>query len=83
MSDVIEFPINKTKKSKQDKVNDVLADDQNYRFIRDLLAAVSDAGLEMDSEPEEKARELYAKYQQDNTLADWEKERSKETDQKK
>ena len=80
MSDVIEFPLTKTKKFKQDTVNDVLAGDQNYRFIRDLLTAVSDAGLEMDYEPEEKARELYAKYQQDNTLADWEKERSKEID---
>ena len=67
----IRFPVEKTNKYKQDQIEESLAQDPNYRFIRDLLQAVAGVGLELDKPVEAKARELYAKYQRENLFAKW------------
>ena len=69
--DVIQFPFTRTSAHKQSQAEEVLADDPNYRFIRDLLVAIDGIGLPLDKSPEAKARELYAKYQRENQFAKW------------
>ena len=73
-SDVIAFPIAQTRKQKQDQVDKVLSDDPNYKFIHDLLTAMADIGLPMEASPSVKAREIYAKYQRENTFDKWARE---------
>lgn len=68
---LIRFPVEKTSKHKQDQIEASLAEDSNYRFLRDLLQAVAGIGLELDKSPEAKARELYAKYQRENLFTKW------------
>lgn len=70
-SEVISFPVERTSKYKQQEVDAVLENDSNFKFIHDLLTAISDIGLPMDGTPSEKARELYAKYQRENKFAQW------------
>ena len=73
-SDVIAFPVSQTKKQKQDEIDAVLSDDPNYKFIHDLLTAMADIGLPMEGTPSAKAREIYAKYQRENTFDKWARE---------
>ena len=73
-SDVIVFPVAQTRKQKQDQVDKVLSDDPNYKFIHDLLTAMADIGLPMEGSPSVKAREIYAKYQRENTFDKWARE---------
>lgn len=73
-SDVITFPVSQTKKQKQDEIDAVLSDDPNYKFIHDLLTAMADIGLPMEGTPSAKAREIYAKYQRENTFDKWARE---------
>jgi hypothetical protein len=73
-SDVIAFPVAQTRKQKQDQVDAVLSDDPNYKFIHDLLTAMADIGLPMEGTPSAKAREIYAKYQRENTFDKWARE---------
>ena len=73
-SDVIVFPVAQTRKQKQDQVDKVLSDDPNYKFIYDLLTAMADIGLPVDGSPSAKAREIYAKYQRENTFDKWARE---------
>ncbi|VAX00210.1 hypothetical protein MNBD_GAMMA21-2468 [hydrothermal vent metagenome] len=70
-TDVLTFPVKRTAKHKQDQVEAVLADDPNFKFIHDLLTAISELGLPMDGSASEKARELYAKYQRENKFSEW------------
>lgn len=70
-SELIRFPVEQTGKYKQDQIDEGLAQDPKYRFIRDLLQAIAGVGLELDKPPEAKARELYAKYQRENLLSQW------------
>jgi len=70
-SDIIEFPVKHSVKSAQEQIDEALASDPNYKFIYDLLTAMSDIGLPLETPPAAKARELYAKYQRDNTFAMW------------
>lgn len=70
---LVQFPQEKTSKHKQAQADAVLTQDPNYRFIRDLLVAIDGIGLPLDKSPEEKARELYAKYQRENQFAKWER----------
>ena len=77
-SDIINFPVDQAGDSQQQQVDEVLSNDPNYRFIHDLLSAIADIGLPLDGSPSEKARELYAKYQRDNTFAKWARELSTE-----
>ena len=70
-TDILAFPVERTTKYKQDQVEAVLEDDPNFKFIHDLLTAISDVGLPMDGNPSEKARELYAKYQRENKFSEW------------
>ena len=79
-SDVIAFPIAQTRKQKQDQVDQILSDDPNYKFIHDLLTAMADVGLPMEGSPSDKAREIYAKYQRENTFAKWAREMEAEKD---
>lgn len=73
MSEVIEFPVNETKKAIQDQkskqIDSFLANDPYYVFIRDLLGAISRCGIDLDKKPEDKAREIYAKYERENKLS--------------
>jgi len=71
-TDVIEFPVQRTNKYKQEQVDAVLEEDSNFKFIHELLTAISDIGLPIEGTPSEKARELYAKYQRENKFAEWE-----------
>ena len=75
MSDVIEFPVRQTKKAREDatrkNIDNFLASDPYYVFIRDLLGAISDCGIELDKQPEDKAREIYAKYERENKLSEF------------
>jgi len=80
--DVIEFPVNRTSKYKQEQVDAILEEDPNFKFIHDLLTAISDIGLPMEGTPSEKARELYAKYQRENKFAEWAQEMEMETKEK-
>ena len=77
MSDVIEFPVNKTTKAKQaaksEQIDAFLSGDPYYVFIRDLLGAISNCGIELDNPPEVKAREIYAKYERENKLSEFKK----------
>lgn len=73
-SDVIAFPVAQTRKQKQDQIDKVLSDDPNYKFIHDLLTAMADIGLPVDGSPSAKAREIYAKYQRENTFDKWARE---------
>ena len=70
-ADVLAFPLERTSKYKQDQVEVALEEDPNFKFIHDLLTAISDVGLPMDGNPSEKARELYAKYQRENKFSEW------------
>ena len=83
-TDVVTFPVERTSKFKQDQVEAVLEEDPNFKFIHDLLTAISDIGLPMESNPSVKARELYAKYQRENKFVEWaqamEAEKELETD---
>jgi len=73
MNDVIEFPVNETKKARQEakvkNIDNFLANDPYYVFIRDLLGAISNCGIDLDKKPEDKAREIYAKYERENKLS--------------
>jgi len=73
-SDVIAFPVAQTRKQKQDQIDAVLSDDPNYKFIHDLLTAMADIGLPLEGTPSAKAREIYAKYQRENTFDKWARE---------
>lgn len=77
---LIPFPQDRTSTQKQAQADEVLAQDPNYRFIRDLLLAIDGIGLPLDKTPEEKARELYAKYQRENQFAKWERMAAAEQD---
>lgn len=79
-SEVIEFPVNRQASTAQDQIDAVLANDPNYKFIFELLSAMSDIGLPMEETPAAKARELYAKYQRDNTFARWARELENEVE---
>ena len=70
-TDVIEFPVQRTNKYKQEQVDAVLEEDSNFKFIHELLTAISDIGLPIEGTPSEKARELYAKYQRENRFTEW------------
>ena len=63
------FPQARTRKFKQKQIDEALAADPNFRFIRDLLVAIEGVGLDLETSPEAKARELYARYQQQNVFA--------------
>jgi hypothetical protein len=67
-TNLITFPIERTRKYTQAQADDLLAADPNYRFIRDLLVAIEGVGLPLDTSPEAKARELYAKYQREKQI---------------
>ena len=73
-SNVVRFPAEKTKKHKQDLAESALKSDPNYKFIYDLLTAVSEVGLPIDGTPEQKAREVYAQCQRENVFAELEME---------
>ncbi len=79
-SDIIEFPAKRPAVTAQDQIDAVLANDPNYKFIFELLSAISEIGLPMDGSPAAKARELYAKYQRDNTFARWARELENEAE---
>jgi len=68
---LIAFPIERTRKYKQAQAEDLLAVDPNYRLIRDLLVAIEGVGLALDTSPEAKAHELYAKYQREKQIDQW------------
>ncbi len=77
MSEVIEFPVHKTVKAKEQQkvgqIDNFLSADPYYVFIRDLLSAISNCGIELDNPPEVKAREIYAKYERENKLSEFAK----------
>ena len=77
-SDIIDFRAKHNVKSAQEQIDEALASDPNYKFIYELLTAMSDIGLPLDTTPAAKARELYAKYQRDNTFAKWARELANE-----
>ncbi len=78
-SDLIQFPLERTRrKSTTNNVDDILSQDPYFEFILNLLTAIEKSGIPMDKAPEIKAKELYAKYQRENTLAMWRKELEEE-----
>ena len=78
-SDLIQFPLERTRrKSSTNNVDDILSQDPYFEFILNLLTAIEKSGIPMDKAPEIKAKELYAKYQRENTLAMWRKELEEE-----
>lgn len=73
-SKIISFPQQKTTKFQHDQAESALMEDPNYKFIHDLLTAVSEIGLPIDGAPSQKAREVYAKCQRENVFANLEHE---------
>jgi hypothetical protein len=71
---LLEFPQQRTRQYRQTQIDTTLATDPNYRFIRDLLLAIEDVGLELDKPAEAKARELYTKCLQENRFAQYARE---------
>ena len=58
----------------KNRTHEVLSQDPYYKFIHDLLHAIESAGLPLDKSAKEQAKELYAKYQRENVIAQWQKE---------
>ncbi len=78
-NNIVSFPDDRVSES-EDKDNneqtthEVLSQDPYYKFIHDLLFAIDSIGLPLDKDPKEKARELFAKYQRENLIAQWQKD---------
>lgn len=68
-SNIVSFPVEKTSKYQEQQVESALLQDPNYKFIYDLLTAVSEIGLSIDGTPAQKAREVYAQCQRENVFA--------------
>ncbi len=78
-SDLIQFPLDRVRRRKSaTNIDAILSQDPYFEFILNLLTAIEKSGIPMDKAPEIKARELYAKYQRENTLAMWKKELEQE-----